>query len=304
MFKNWFNKKTMVEKNTPLKKERTLWQKVTFSNKHLDENLKQIKDALINIDIGVELANDIVNELKINCSKNDDINEIIKQLKIILKSILMKTEKSTPHNTNDLTSILVVGINGAGKTTTIGKLGYHFKQQQKSVIFAAGDTFRAAAIEQLKTWGLKYDITVIAQHPGSDSASVIFDAIKSAQSKNTNILIADTAGRLQTQQPLMNELAKVKKVMQKADPDAPTETWLIIDGTLGQNSLNQARQFHELLTLSGIIITKLDGTAKGGIIFSIAKELKIPVKFIGFGELVQDLQPFNIDKFIDECFDA
>ena len=304
MFKNWFNKKTMVEKNTPLKKERTLWQKVTFSNKHLDENLKQIKDALINIDIGVELANDIVNELKINCSKSDDVNEIIKQLKIILKSILMKTEESTPHNTNDLTSILVVGINGAGKTTTIGKLGYHFKQQQKRVIFAAGDTFRAAAIEQLKTWGLKYDITVIAQHPGSDSASVIFDAIKSAQSKNTNILIADTAGRLQTQQPLMNELAKVKKVMQKADPDAPTETWLIIDGTLGQNSLNQARQFHELLTLSGIIITKLDGTAKGGIIFSIAKELKIPVKFIGFGESVQDLQPFNIDKFIDECFDA
>ena len=303
MFKNWFNKTPKIEKNKPLKAERNLWQKITFSNKHLDENLKQIKDALINIDIGVELANNIINELKTCCSRDEDFSAIIKKLKIILKSILTKIEKSENPKTDDLTSILVVGINGAGKTTTIGKLGYYFKQQQQSVLFAAGDTFRAAAIEQLKTWGLKYNINVIAQHPGSDSASVIFDAIKSAKSKNTDILIADTAGRLQTQQPLMHELAKIKKVMQKADENAPTETWLIIDGTLGQNSFNQAKQFHEILNLSGIIITKLDGTAKGGIIFSIAKELKIPVKFIGFGESVQDLQPFNIDQFIDECFD-
>ena len=302
LFKNFFNKSP--KKNQTATTEKKLWQKITFSNKNLDENLQQIKDALIKIDIGADLATEIITSLKSKCNKNDEFDEIINKLKLILKSILSNLQPTIHSPTNNLQSILVVGINGAGKTTTIGKLGYYFQQQQAKVMFAAGDTFRAAAISQLKTWGEKYNISVIAQHPGSDSASVIFDAIQSAKAKEIDVLIADTAGRLQTQQPLMQELSKIKKVMQKADPGAPTETWLIIDGTLGQNSFSQAKQFHELLNLSGIIITKLDGSAKGGIVFSIAKELKIPVKFIGFGESVKDLKPFNIDQFVDECFDA
>ena len=193
--------------------------------------------------------------------------------------------------------ILMVGINGAGKTTTIGKLAKKFQQQGKSVMLAAGDTFRAAAVEQLTIWGERNGIPVIAQGSGSDSASVIFDAMQSAKARGIDILLADTAGRLHTQTNLMEELKKVKRVMQKLDNSAPHEVMLIVDASIGQNALVQARQFNEALGVTGITVTKLDGTAKGGILFAIAEQLKIPVRFIGVGETIDDLQEFDAYEF-------
>jgi fused signal recognition particle receptor len=191
----------------------------------------------------------------------------------------------------------MVGINGAGKTTTIGKLAKKFQQQGKSVMLAAGDTFRAAAVEQLTIWGERNGIPVIAQGSGSDSASVIFDAMQSAKARGIDILLADTAGRLHTQTNLMEELKKVKRVMQKLDDSAPHEIMLIVDASIGQNALVQARQFNEALGVTGITVTKLDGTAKGGILFAIAEQLKIPVRFIGVGETIDDLQEFDAYEF-------
>jgi fused signal recognition particle receptor len=194
--------------------------------------------------------------------------------------------------------ILVIGTNGAGKTTSIGKLAHYFKQQGKSVLLAAGDTFRAAAVEQLQEWGKRNNIPVTAQGEGADSASVIFDAIESAKSKNIDVVIADTAGRLHTQNNLMDELKKIKRVIGKIDASAPHETLLVIDGGFGQNALAQAQQFHEMIGLTGLAITKLDGTAKGGILFAIADQLKLPIRFIGVGEGISDLRPFKANEFI------
>jgi fused signal recognition particle receptor len=191
----------------------------------------------------------------------------------------------------------MVGINGAGKTTTIGKLAKKFQQQGKSVMLAAGDTFRAAAVEQLTIWGERNQIPVIAQGNGADSASVIFDAVQAAKARKIDILLADTAGRLHTQTNLMDELKKVKRVIQKFDKQAPHEVMLIVDASIGQNALVQARQFNEALGLTGITVTKLDGTAKGGILFAIAEQLKIPVRFIGVGESIDDLQEFDAYEF-------
>ncbi len=195
------------------------------------------------------------------------------------------------------TVLLMVGINGAGKTTTIGKLAKKFQSQGKSVMLAAGDTFRAAAVEQLSIWGERNNIPVIAQGTGSDSASVIYDALQSAKAKGIDILLADTAGRLHTQDNLMGELKKVKRVMQKLDENAPHEVMLIVDAGIGQNALVQAQQFNEALGVTGITVTKLDGTAKGGIVFAIAEDLKIPVRFVGVGEGIDDLQEFNAKAF-------
>ncbi|HAQ50407.1 MAG TPA: signal recognition particle-docking protein FtsY, partial [Gammaproteobacteria bacterium] len=195
--------------------------------------------------------------------------------------------------------ILVVGINGVGKTTTIGKLAKQFQQQGHSVMLAAGDTFRAAAVEQLQVWGERNSIPVIAQQTGADSASVIFDALEAAKSRHTDIVIADTAGRLHTQNNLMDELSKVQRVMAKANIAAPHEVMLVLDAGTGQNALNQAIQFQKTVAVSGITLTKLDGTAKGGVIFAIAKRLGLPIRYIGVGEAIDDLRPFHAEDFVD-----
>jgi fused signal recognition particle receptor len=206
-------------------------------------------------------------------------------------------------NVNSTFVILVVGVNGAGKTTTIGKLAKSFQNQGKSVMLAAGDTFRAAAVEQLKVWGERNEIPVVAQDTGADAASVIYDAYESARAKNIDILIADTAGRLHTQGNLMQELEKIKRVLKKHNENAPHETMLVIDGGSGQNAINQAKEFNKTIGLSGICITKLDGTAKGGVVFAISDELKLPVRYIGVGEGINDLKPFNAKKFVDALFE-
>ncbi len=195
--------------------------------------------------------------------------------------------------------ILMVGVNGVGKTTTIGKLAKRLQAQGKSVMLAAGDTFRAAAVEQLQVWGERNDVTVITQGSGADSAAVIFDALQSARARGIDVLIADTAGRLHTQTNLMEELKKIKRVIAKLDADAPHEVMLIVDAGTGQNALNQAVQFHEAMGLTGITLTKLDGTAKGGIIFAIAKRLGVPIRFIGVGEAIEDLREFDAGEFVD-----
>ena len=193
--------------------------------------------------------------------------------------------------------ILMAGINGAGKTTTIGKLTQKFQQQGLSVMLAAGDTFRAAAVEQLQTWGERHGVPVIAQGSGADAASVIYDAVQAAQARDVDVLIADTAGRLHTQGNLMNELEKITRVMKKLDPEAPHETMLVLDAGTGQNALAQAKNFDDTLGLTGITLTKLDGTAKGGIVFSIAEQMKLPIRFIGVGESADDLRVFNAEEF-------
>jgi fused signal recognition particle receptor len=200
--------------------------------------------------------------------------------------------------------ILMVGVNGAGKTTTIGKLAKQLKDEGKQVMIAAGDTFRAAAVEQLQVWGERAAVPVIAQHTGADSASVIFDALQAATARRADVLIADTAGRLHTKTNLMDELAKIARVLKKIDPAAPHEVMLVVDATTGQNALNQAIQFDAAVRLTGITVTKLDGTAKGGILFAIAERLKVPIRFIGVGESVEDLRPFDAEEFIDALFEA
>jgi fused signal recognition particle receptor len=198
----------------------------------------------------------------------------------------------------------MVGINGAGKTTTIGKLAHRLRQDGRSVMLAAGDTFRAAAVEQLQTWGERNGVPVIAQQQGADAASVIYDALEAARARDIDVLIADTAGRLHTQSNLMEELKKIRRVLGKLDASAPHEVMLVVDAGTGQNALNQARQFHEVIGLTGITLTKLDGTAKGGIIFAIAKQLGLPIRFIGVGEGIENLREFNAGEFVEALFET
>ncbi len=282
--------------------------------------LDELETRLLSADVGVDATTTIISELQNNISRKviSDAESLHLKLAEIMKAILQPCEQSLDavvnQNANQNASlnnpdtnieakkpfvILVVGINGAGKTTSIGKLAHHFKQQGKSVMLAAGDTFRAAAVEQLQQWGQHNDVTVIAQGTGADPASVIFDAVASASSKNIDIVIADTAGRLHTQDNLMDELAKIKRVLGKLDANAPHETLIVMDAGFGQNALHQAQQFHNSIGLTGLAVTKLDGTAKGGILFSIAKILKLPVRFIGIGEGIEDLRPFNASEFVD-----
>jgi fused signal recognition particle receptor len=198
----------------------------------------------------------------------------------------------------------MVGVNGAGKTTTIGKLTKRLQEEGNSVMLAAGDTFRAAAVEQLQSWGERNGVPVIAQHQGADSASVIFDALQTATARGVDVLIADTAGRLHTKSNLMEELAKIARVMKKIDPEAPHEVMLVVDATTGQNALNQALQFNQAIPLTGITLTKLDGTAKGGILFAIADRLRVPIRFIGVGEALEDLRHFDPQEFVDALFES
>lgn len=267
--------------------------------------LNEIETLLITADVGVQLTQEIIAHLTHQLERNvlKDGEAVFDALKFLLKEMILPfQEPLTVDETKKPFVILMVGVNGSGKTTTIGKLAKQFKDQGKSVVLAAGDTFRAAAIEQLKIWGNRNEIPVISQQIGSDSASVIYDAIHSAKSKNIDVVMADTAGRLHTQGNLMEELKKIIRVIKKQDETAPHEIMIVLDAGLGQNTLQQARQFKEAVNVTGVTLTKLDGTAKGGIVFSVANQLKLPIRFVGVGEKIDDLKPFQADEFIEALF--
>lgn len=268
--------------------------------------LEEIETLLLTADVGMaattQIIDNITNQLERNQLKDAEAlqtalrEELHKILSPCVLPLDLDQEEAQPF------VILVVGVNGVGKTTTIGKLAKKFQAQGKKVMLAAGDTFRAAAVEQLQVWGERNNVPVVAQHTGADSASVIFDAVQSAKAKGFDIVIADTAGRLQNKENLMAELEKVVRVMKKFDPSAPHEVMLVLDAGTGQNALNQAQLFRQAVGVSGVTLTKLDGTAKGGIIFAIAKQLGLPIRFIGVGEQIDDLRPFNAEEFIDALF--
>lgn len=267
-----------------------------------DELLEELETQLITADLGIDATQTIINDLTQRVARKQlgDSDALFTALRDDMVAILQPScqplvipKQQSPY------VILMVGINGVGKTTTIGKLAKQFQQQGKSVMLAAGDTFRAAAVEQLQVWGERNNIAVISQHKGADSASVIFDALQAAKARNIDILIADTAGRLHTQSNLMEELKKVRRVMGKLDSNAPHEVMLVLDAGTGQNALSQAVQFEQAVGVTGITLTKLDGTAKGGIIFAIAKKTGLPIRYIGVGETIDDLRPFQADEFVD-----
>lgn len=270
-----------------------------------DELLEEVEDQLLVADIGVDATNRIIKNLTEATARGDLIysHALYKALKKELVDILEpKVVPLTIDTEKKPFVILMVGVNGVGKTTTIGKLAKRLQKEGKSVMLAAGDTFRAAATEQLQIWGERNNIPVVAQGNGADSASVIFDAMQSAKAKGIDVLIADTAGRLQNKIYLMNELEKVVRVMKKADPTAPHECMIVLDAGTGQNAINQVQIFSEATPLSGISITKLDGTAKGGVVFNVAQNTNIPIRYIGVGEGIDDLQPFNPKEFVDALF--
>lgn len=275
----------------------------------VDEDFfEELEEVLITADVGVSTVMDLIDELKMEV-KRQNIKDS-KAVKDVISEKLVEIyygedDEQTEHlnlQEEQLSIILVVGVNGAGKTTSIGKLAYQLKQQGKKVVLAAGDTFRAGAIEQLDIWGERAGVDVIKQNEGSDPAAVIFDGIKSAKSRNADVLICDTAGRLQNKVNLMNELAKVKRVIEREVPGAPHEVLLVLDATTGQNALSQAKTFSEATDVSGIVLTKLDGTAKGGIVLAIRHELQLPVKYVGLGEKMEDLQEFDAHAFVYGLF--
>ena len=271
-----------------------------------DDVLDELESRLVLADVGVEATERIIEHLRRRLARKElkDVNALMQGLRKSLTEILSEVEQPL-----DVTGeaqpfvILVVGVNGAGKTTTIGKLAKRLSDSGLSVMLAAGDTFRAAAVEQLRMWGERINVPVIAQQHGADPAAVIFDAFTAARSRGIDVLIADTAGRLQSQQGLMDELAKIKRVLGRHDASAPQETLLVLDAGLGQNAMSQAEKFHAALGVTGIAVTKLDGTAKGGILIAIANRFGIPVRFIGIGEAVDDMQPFDAAEYVDALLD-
>lgn len=274
-----------------------------YGRKTIDANLlEELETILISADVGVDTTQRIINNLTDQVQRKilNHPPELLAALKAHLLEILhtniIATEQILPIKKPHV--ILMIGVNGAGKTTTIGKLAKRFQQHGKKVLLAAGDTFRAAAVEQLQVWGQRNNVQVIAQQQGADSASVVYDALQAAKARNVDVLIADTAGRLHTKSNLMEELAKIARVMKKLDPEAPHEVLLVLDATIGQNGLAQAQEFNATIPVTGIVLTKFDGTAKGGILFAIADRLKIPILFIGVGENVEDLRPFNPEEFV------
>lgn len=276
----------------------------------VDEDFfEELEEVLITADVGVMTVMDFIEVLKMEVKRKNikDTNEITDVISEKLVEIYYDGDEESVEELqfaqkDELTVILVVGVNGVGKTTSIGKLAHQFKQEGQDVVLAAGDTFRAGAIEQLEAWGEKVDVDVIKQTEGSDPAAVIFDGIKAAKTRNADILICDTAGRLQNKVNLMNELAKIKRVIEREVPGAPHEVLLVLDATTGQNALSQAKTFSEATDVSGIVLTKLDGTAKGGIVLAIRNELKLPVKYVGLGEQMEDLRPFNAHAFVYGLF--
>ena len=280
--------------------------RLVLGKKAIDgEILDEIETRLLTADVGAEATARIIADLTARVKRNQlaDADALLAALKEDMHAILAPCDAPlviSPEQRPFV--ILMVGVNGVGKTTTIGKLAKRLQGDGLSVMLAAGDTFRAAAVEQLQTWGERNDVAVIAQARSADPASVIFDGLQAAKARGVDVLIADTAGRLHTQTNLMEELKKVKRVLTKLEPSAPHETLLVIDAGTGQNALNQARQFHEAVGLTGIVLTKLDGTAKGGIIFAIAEQMKLPIRFIGVGEGIDDLRPFDAEDFVEALF--
>ncbi|EHD23583.1 MULTISPECIES: signal recognition particle-docking protein FtsY [Brenneria] len=276
-----------------------------FRGKKIDDDLfEELEEQLLIADVGVETTRKIITNLTEHANRKQlkDADTLFVKLKEEMATILAKVDE--PLNIEGKTPyvILMVGVNGVGKTTTIGKMARQFQAQGKSVMLAAGDTFRAAAVEQLQVWGQRNNVAVVAQHTGADSASVIFDAIQAAKARGVDVLIADTAGRLQNKAHLMEELKKIVRVMKKLDEDAPHEVMLTLDASTGQNAVSQAKLFNEAVGLTGISLTKLDGTAKGGVIFAIADQFGIPIRYIGVGEGIEDLRPFKADDFIEALF--
>ncbi|MDD5295289.1 MAG: signal recognition particle-docking protein FtsY [Rhodocyclaceae bacterium] len=268
-----------------------------------DELLEDLEATLLMADCGVEATQHLLAELKnrVKRDKLETADQLREALSDVLTQLLSVLEKPLDVHGHKPFIIMLAGVNGAGKTTSIGKLAKHFQAQGKSVLLAAGDTFRAAAREQLMTWGERNDVTVIAQESG-DPAAVIFDAIHAARARGIDVVLADTAGRLPTQLHLMEEIAKVKRVIQKAEPSGPHEVLLVLDANIGQNAVTQVKSFHAALGVTGLVVTKLDGTAKGGVIAAIARTQPIPLRFIGVGEGIDDLQPFSAREFVDALF--
>ena len=276
-----------------------------------DELLSEIEELLILADIGVETTDQIINSLRIRVKKenwenSDDLYNLLKEeiQKIVIDSPSANNDKiyETPEDKKPLV-ILVIGVNGVGKTTTIGKLAYNYRNAGKEVIIGAADTFRAAANEQLEIWAARAGVDIVQQQQGADPAAVAYDTLKSAQAKNKDVVIIDTAGRLHNKKHLMDELEKISRVMRKLRSDAPDEVFLVLDATTGQNAIFQSKEFEKVAPITGIILTKLDGTAKGGVVIPIANELKIPVRYIGVGEKIDDLQPFDAKLFVESLFE-
>ncbi|MDB6060031.1 MAG: signal recognition particle-docking protein FtsY [Verrucomicrobiaceae bacterium] len=270
-----------------------------------DDLLEELETQLLLADVGIDATQEIVGKLTARVSRKElaDTDALYRALQDELKALIAPcTAPLVIDAGRKPFVILMVGVNGVGKTTTIGKLAKHFQDQGKSVVLAAGDTFRAAAVEQLQVWGERNNVPVIAQHTGADSASVLFDALQAAQARGTDVLIADTAGRLHNKDNLMEELKKIVRVLRKIDPAAPHEVMLVLDAGTGQNALAQAKHFQEAVGVSGLVLTKLDGTAKGGIIFAISRQCKLPIRFIGVGEQAEDLRQFDADDFIRALF--
>lgn len=271
-----------------------------------DDLLEEIETVLLTSDVGMAATTEVISRIteKVARKQLTDADALYSLLKEELCELLAPSTATLEIKKSENPFVfLVVGVNGVGKTTTIGKLAKKYQQEGKKVMLAAGDTFRAAAVEQLQVWGERNNVPVVAQHTGADSASVIFDAVQSAKAKGVDIVIADTAGRLQNKDNLMAELEKVVRVMRKLDPKAPHEVMLVLDAGTGQNALSQAQLFKQCVGVTGITLTKLDGTAKGGIIFAIAKQLELPIRFIGVGEQIDDLRTFNSQEFVDALFD-
>jgi fused signal recognition particle receptor len=274
---------------------------VLLGKKQIDADLLEDLEArLLMADVGVEATQSIISDLTARLKRNElqDGESVYTALSQDLTRLLGREVAPFNVTAHKPTLILMAGINGAGKTTTVGKLAKYFQAQGKSVLLAAGDTFRAAAVEQLQVWGERNGVNVIAQSHGADSAAVVFDAFSSAQARGIDIVIADTAGRLHTQKHLMDELTKIARVVKKLDPSAPHETLLVLDASVGQNALMQTAQFKEAVGVTGLILTKLDGTAKGGVVFALAKQHDLPIRFVGVGERIDDLKPFEADIFV------
>lgn len=281
-------------------------QSLVLGEKSIDADLlEDIETQLLSADVGLEATDQIIENLrqKVNRKQLADGNALMTALKEELQDVLSPCSHPLIIDTTVRPYvILIVGVNGVGKTTTIGKLTKRFQREGHSVMLAAGDTFRAAAVEQLKVWGERNQVPVIAQETGSDSASVIFDALQAAKARNVDVLIADSAGRLHTKDNLMNELEKIVRVLKKQDENLPHEVMLVLDATTGQNALSQAESFQAASQVTGISLTKLDGTAKGGVVFALAKKFALPIRFIGVGEQVDDLRPFDAQQFVDALF--
>ena len=284
-----------------LAKTRHGFANLFLGKKTLDQDLiDDLEAQLLTADVGIEVTTKIIDTVtqQIDRKELKDVDAVKAAVRDHMQQLLAPFAQPLDTSSAKPYVILMTGINGAGKTTTIGKLARHFQQEGKKVMLAAGDTFRAAAVEQLQTWGARHNVPVIAQGTGADAASVAYDALQSATARGVDVLIIDTAGRLHTQDHLMAELQKIKRVIGKLNPDAPHETMLIIDAGNGQNALRQAEQFHKAMQLDSITVTKLDGTAKGGILFAISEKLGIPIRYIGVGEQPEDLRPFNANEFV------